>query len=192
MPFVQVRACVAGTLAIVVLSATACATHEAMGEVRDELNTVIEQMEHLNQKIASLEESIEAVEDKLFENRMDMLSLTPTRKAFIDLTSPGGGYQHVWPESGPGMFLVSLEDAESYMQGYRLQIRIGNPMNMTFSGFELRAYVLLEKRKRQSYTQDLLPGSWHTVDLVISPLDADDAHLLMLGIITNEVRLYTR
>ena len=36
------------------------------------------------------------------------------------------------------MLLISCEGAEQYLDGHRLKLRIGNPLNMHFSGFKLQ------------------------------------------------------
>jgi len=53
--------------------------------------------------------------------------------AVIDLS--GKGYATL--DSGMGILLISCEDAQPYLDGHRLKLRIGNPLYMRFSGFTL-------------------------------------------------------
>lgn len=55
------------------------------------------------------------------------------KTAIIDPS--GKGYATL--DSGKGILLISCEDAQPYLDGYRVRLRIGNPLYMQFSGFKL-------------------------------------------------------
>jgi hypothetical protein len=41
-------------------------------------------------------------------------------------------------DTGGGVLFVSCVGAEQYLDGHRIKLRIGNPLNLRFSGFELK------------------------------------------------------
>lgn len=46
------------------------------------------------------------------------------------------GYSYV--STDKGVFLFTVDGAEPFLDGHKIILRIGNPMNMTFSGFKLK------------------------------------------------------
>ena len=102
--------------------------------------------------------------------------------------------------------MVILNSAEPYIDGYRLQLRIGNPMAARYDGFKLtlswqnpapeqkagesdeesqKRYEewLKEKphEKEVSFTETLYPSSWNNVSVVISPASAEQLKTLEIS-----------
>jgi hypothetical protein len=100
--------------------------------------------------------------------------------AWFDPTLPGS-YRRI--DTSAGTFLVSVENVTPYLDGFRVECRIGNPAYATFNGFTLKASWGphfkegddFAKWQASSHAKDitlldrLLPGTWNKVTLVCSP-----------------------
>jgi len=131
--------------------------------------------------------------------------------AWFDTTG-GKGYQRV--DANMGYFLVGLEKVEPYLDGQKITLSIGNPGNVTFHGFKIRASWSgrmpaanlspeekskvweafrsnKEREKEIALVDSLRPGTWNRVQFIISPKKAEEFGMLGIGITTNEVSLPT-
>jgi hypothetical protein len=94
----------------------------------------------------SVEKAVTAMGDSLAEqfNKLVMnvtievgtvkRSLYLDKTAILDPTSKG--YSSVTTDKG--IFLFAVDGAEPFLDGHKISLRVGNPMNMTFSGFTLK------------------------------------------------------
>jgi hypothetical protein len=160
-------------------------------------------------KISALQKDVEQQGDEIRRLRWSMGYLRES----IDLTARGAGtldladkgYCRV--EGGNGFFLVSCLDVRPYLDGFKLNLRIGNPLNAEYHGFKLTArwgpryaghYSDLEgyrkwsegmRKREMSFSEALLPGRWNVVEFIIPQTQAGDLACLQLSMETNTVSL---
>ncbi|MDX6610935.1 MAG: hypothetical protein QOD75_121 [Blastocatellia bacterium] len=146
---------------------------------------------------AVLEKRIQQLESRVLELQLEMRK---DNSAELDTTSDS--YQKV--NSNNGTFLVSVAKLEPYLNGYKIFLGIGNMTTATFSGFDLSlkwapkepafndnwlSWHQNKKTKSQHFTQDLLPGRWNQVEVILTPAQAHELGYLEVSIKTNEVIL---
>lgn len=89
----------------------------------------------MKQSLANLAELFSALQEQV---RAEVASLRQSihneETAVLDPTSKG--YSSV--STDKGVFLFSVADAIPFLDGHKIVLEIGNPMNMTFQGFKLR------------------------------------------------------
>ena len=153
----------------------------------------------LEKRIGGLERRVYALE---YHNRKD-------DTAELDVSQLDGPYQRL--NTNSGTFLVSLKNIERYLNGYKATISIGNISSATFKGFELTmSWAAAEpsisnanidawtkwynsrKTKNEKYTQDLVPGAWNQVEIILLPARADELGYLEVSLATNTVSLFIR
>src|ERR1035437_5959858 len=173
--------CLLASVIFASLLAVGCGNHQAKEQSPPSANNGAPKtdIEALQGRVRLLQNDLWRLQARV--SRHDSVSLDPTEKGYgrIDSTS--------------GFFLVMLNSAEPYLNGYRLQIRIGNPMAATYNGFKLtlswqnpapeqkpgesdeqfqkREEEWLKERpheKEVSFTDTLYPSSWNNVSVVIS------------------------
>lgn len=151
---------------------------------------------NVNGRITDLESRIWSVE---YEQNSD-------KSAFFNATDPKG-YQVL--QTATGQFLVSLDEAIPYLDGYRLRFEIGNPYSATFHGMVLkvkwgknfRAFSKTKtinwydkwkqslREKESTILQDLQSGTWNIVSVVVSPAAPDELSHIELSMTTQSVSM---
>ena len=182
----------------------------------------------LEKKISALEQRIKSEEHETSELYLDLFKLRfdvrdriealKERTATIDLNSTGYSFL----DTGGGVILISSDGAEPYLDGHRIKLRLGNPLNMRFSGFKLkfkfgrkppspptikgmngsdfleageawqRDYDAWKESLRSaegSYTVDLSPGAWRTVQATLPQTKAADLAYVEVSIQTDTISL---
>jgi len=190
------------------------------------------------QKIASLEQRLKSQEeqnaalinalgenDKRVNGQLSFLLQEALQRsveqktAIIDPHSKG--YSIL--DTGRGSLLISCDGAEPFLDGYRIKLRLGNPLYMRFSGFKLKfkfgqkpptlptkenvkdgnvAKALFEtwpkeneawkeslKHAEESYTDDLLPGTWTNIEAVLPQANAEEIAYIEVGIEADRISL---
>lgn len=168
----------------------------ALESSRDELSS---QVLKANLKVSFLELRL-----KFLANEEEG-SLDPAEKGFAVV------------KANNGHFLVTCDDVAPYGDGQKVTIRIANPYNMTFNGFSIAArygprapampsgadsetsekwsaaYDTWQKSLREkqlSLTDDLRPGRWNRVVMILAPAKADEVGFIGIKISTDRVTLY--
>lgn len=137
---------------------------------------------------------IEELSKQLDEQGERILSLSFADKAaFLD-TSNLGKYSIM--QNAAGDFPVILENVTPYLDGHKISLKVGNMSSAVFNGFSLEAAYSKEifpfepeGSKETSYTQDLSPGSWTTVDMIFTPVKSDEFKHIRLNIETDSISL---
>jgi hypothetical protein len=126
-------------------------------------------------------------------NSLLLTARTESRR-LVMLDAVSKGFQRI--DSDTGSFLVSCEDVTPYLDGYKIRLRIGNLSSATYNGFKLtvkwgRAMPTTVdqadggtnslKEKEMSFTEDLRPGAWNSVEVVLSPAKPDQLKFLVLA-----------
>jgi Protein of unknown function (DUF3251) len=127
--------------------------------------------------VAALEKRIKSLESKVYalEYKLD-------KDNSVELDTSSDVYQRV--NSNNGSFLVRVIRAEPYLNGYKVFLAIGNTTTATFSGFDLSlkwgttepspgefakwmTWFNSLNKKTQSFVQDLEPGRWNQVEVIL-------------------------
>ena len=109
---------------------------------------------------------------------------------------PDGKYRR-WTAAG------CLGKVEQYLDGYKVSLEIGNPLSVTFSGFEVEAawgprlnpgddavkWATVRQNKRISSTQVLAPGRWCPFDVVLPATEPRGFGYMNLKITVNTLSL---
>jgi Protein of unknown function (DUF3251) len=101
------------------------------------MDALEEKIRDLEQRVNSQEHETSELNHRVFMNYLDFrerIEELKEKKAAINPSSTGYSFL----DTGGGVLLVSCEGAEQYLDGHRIKLRIGNPLNMRFSGFKLK------------------------------------------------------
>ena len=112
--------------------------------------------------------------------------------------------------STSGFFLISVKDVQPYLDGYKLMLNVGNPLSATYKNLKLnvawgkkfdpnnlnqtnsyQTWTNQLQHKELSMPEDLLPGSWNKIALILSPAKADELSYISLKMDTETVSLRT-
>ena len=128
----------------------------------------------------------------------------------FDLTrANGGGFLVVESSPLPAIFLVSVVDANSCPNGYRVAFRIGNMSSATFSALdvtlvwyehslnllaedmdkEMEDWRASRREKEYNVVKDFLPGAWSDVSIVMSPASTKALERVYVSINASSVSL---
>ncbi|MGI6621047.1 MAG: hypothetical protein ACOX35_06370 [Bacillota bacterium] len=154
---------------------------------------LIAQIEGLEARVADLEQIV------------SRLSLDVTDGNSVVLDTADKGYGRL--DHNNGFFLISVDSVEPYLDGQRVTLNIGNPLNATFNGFT--ATITWGKAIPQEADVDawldwggslrdqtfqmldtLSPGRWNKVSFVLPGTAPDEARYLRISITTDVVSLY--
>ena len=156
------------------------------------------QVETLTAKVAALESQKESMLYRIF-----MLESSQNREIELDLSSRQ--YQRL--DSSNGMFLVSVQNAATYLDGYKVTLDIGNTSAARFKGFTLKvkwgkkydyanfdaaSYARWSKEmqtKDISFAEELRPGAWNRVEVILSSTAADQLGYFVVAVKTNTISL---
>ncbi|MHA1685591.1 MAG: DUF3251 domain-containing protein [Candidatus Heimdallarchaeaceae archaeon] len=162
-------------------------------------------------RINKLEQEVSQLQRQIQELQFKVLSVEYSQDRYntvvLDPSSPKG-YQRI--NTSSGFFLISLMSMESYLDGYKLILHIGNPSTATYKGFNLKvkwgkrfeykeflsdfsAYNKWKEtlqEKKVEYTDDLNPASWNKIEFIISPAKPEQLGYIELSMETNIVSLY--
>ena len=160
-----------------------------------------QQVAELKQVVARLDSSIDSLWREMFQTNA---KLDAHRAVQLDLASPHK-FQRI--DTDTGSFLLSVDDAISYLDGYKIRLNIGNPSAAKYDGFKLKvkwskgydysnfktaSYLRWQKAIREkevSFTETLQPGIWNRVEMILSPAAADELGYLEVSLDTDTVSL---
>jgi Protein of unknown function (DUF3251) len=165
------------------------------------------QIDELKSQVALLQTRLKASETASSELGTRVFKLEMAQNAHdsvvLDLTSRK--FERL--DTDTGMFLVSVEDASPYLDGYRVTLSIGNPSSATYRGFVLHAkwnssydwakyeeasfqkWQKAERTKDDSFTEFLEPGKWNKVDLLLPSTSGTQLGYFLLSMETNSLSL---
>ena len=176
---------------------TASAGNKTAEDMKKELASLKGQLSAQAKQITELEDSLKSVWQQIFE--LDKLK---RESAEFDPASPNA-YERV--ETSVGSVLVSMGKAEPYLDGYSVELEVGNPMVATFKGFKLSAtwgprlkkgenyFDWFKKRKTKdfSFTEDLISGKWNATHVIIPDTKPEDFGFFEVSVSVNTVSLGT-
>jgi hypothetical protein len=162
-----------------------------------------EQIEDLRKEITALKSSGVDLAGRLFKIEM---SQNPYENVPFDLTSRS--FQRV--DTSTGIFLVSVLEASTYLDGYRVVLNIGNPSFATYTDFKLKIewnrkydwekytaasfgeWRKATREKEVTYPEPpLKPGSWNRVEVLLPSTRDDELAYFVLSMETPTISLKT-
>jgi hypothetical protein len=158
------------------------------------------ELHRLSEKIISLESAMSAYEYQLKgkQNRQDYISLNLAEHTF----------QRV--DTDTGFFLISVAEAVPYLNGYKLNLNIGNPSYASYSGAKVKVkwgktydapkytdksfdeWQKSIQEKEITLTNVLDAGSWNTVEIILIPATTEQLGFVTLSMSTDTVRLIVK
>jgi hypothetical protein len=117
------------------------------------------------------------------------------------------GFSRVNTDSG--FFLVSLKNAEPYLDGYKITLDVGNPLSADYQNAKYQvawgkkfdvndytnnsnsyqAWVASLHSKEISSSDNLMAGTWNKVQLVLSPAKSDELGYISIKFSTTTAML---
>lgn len=129
---------------------------------------------------------------KDLENQVELIHLSEeTKGRVLDLS---GNARFIKIESDLAMFFVSVKQVEPYLDGVQVTLSIGNPMNATFNGINMKVeygthnaldfspegtekYNQWKKtltKKSIDLNTEIKPGTWNTAKFTIPAINPKD------------------
>jgi hypothetical protein len=160
-----------------------------------------ETAEQLKKEVVDLKKQI----DNLWAQILDHMTEIENLKRASATFDPASPNKYLRVETDAGFLLVSLGKVEPYLDGYKVELLIGNPLAATFDGFEVRAtwaprlkdnsgYLEWNKKKRNqifSFTQKLITGRWNSTTLIFPETKPDQFGFLDVSLSVNTLSLGT-
>ena len=117
------------------------------------------------------------------------------------------GFSRINTDSG--FFLVSLENVEPYLEGFRINLEVGNPLLATYKNLKFQVswgkkfdskeaandpnayqkWLSGLHSKKISIPDDLAAGAWNKVQLVLSPAKSDELGYIAVKLSTDTASL---
>ncbi len=182
-----------------VVAASACLALSAC-DAEERAQNAEAAVEQQRTEVDALKKRIDDLEVKVW-----VLETTknPYQTAVFDPAS-NEGYQRL--DSTCCSFAVSIESVKPNADGAKVRVNVGNFTSATFRAgtFKIKwgprrdkatPYSEWQKsinEKDQKFLDDLLPGRWNKVDLVLPGVPPDKLGYLELSLDTSEIRLFTK
>jgi hypothetical protein len=139
---------------------------------------------------------------KIETNLLDLqFQIWGASRKWVTIDPRQTGYQRI--DSEPLPLLISAEKLESYLDGYRLELKIGNPYRMTLHGCTIDyqwnkapdfthaddIYRGSLKSNEVALAVSLKEGCWNSVTLTVCPASAEEITNLRVSMQSKEVWL---
>ena len=153
---------------------------------------------------AALEKRIEELESSLKLANL-LISQKRDRTETAQLDPSSRDFSQI--DSDSGSFLVAVEDATPYLNGYRIKLKIGNPQYADFSNVSLKArwsrsydwkkysessYDSWQKaihEKEITLNTTVSAGAWNHVEIDLIPCNVDELGFLEVSLKSPMIRL---
>lgn len=150
-----------------------------LAAVAAKVDALESEIEVLRKELVTAKATAETASNMGVQNIFSLMKLEPKTTADFDPAAVEAGYEHI--DTGVGPMLVSIGKTESYLDGIRVQVQLGNILNGMYRGGKITAFwnhrrgdqedILAwgKTQKTQDFTfrDDLLPGRWTFVYLVL-------------------------
>jgi hypothetical protein len=174
---------------------TPSATPSSAAEQQRQIADLLVQVEALQKKVEYF-----GARESLLSSRMDGKK---DREDSVTLDLSHSAYQRL--DTNNGFLLVSAEPAVPYLNGYKILLKIGNPLTVSYSGFTAKikwakyydtnqfsndSYAAWQKSIQQkdiSFPDVLEKGTWKKIELIVAPATAEQLGYLKLSINTKTV-----
>lgn len=182
-------------------------------KIRQDLKQVKEELEQVNSNCLGIGQEVKQIKQEIKQIKetqkvdsaafIELLAEQPYTSCWLDPTAKG--FQRL--DTLHGSFLIVCKDVKPYLNGYKITINIGNLSTAQYNGFSLKIKYCKKtietaggsrpsewyesmREKNVSFNDDLNPGSWNTVEFVISPAKAEDIGCLKLSMETKRLSLF--
>jgi hypothetical protein len=161
-------------------------------------------MEQVKNRVEEVQKSLERIEQTISEidTRVATLEFSKDPYGYAVFDPSHKGYGRV--DTDCGFFLISLKEIKPYLDGCKVILEIGNPSTVTYSGFILKAkwgkrfekgekfidWVNSLKEKEEKFTQELSPGRWNKIELIVSPAKPEHLGYLQMSMRTDRIKLF--
>ncbi len=164
-------------------------------------------MQDLAARVKTLEHELKDLQGEVSYYRY-LLGQKQTTHDTIQIDTSSHAFQRVDTDSST--FLVALDRVIPYMNGYKLTVSIGNPSNATFTGARVKVrwgkaynwagfteasykqWQSTIQQKEIALKEDLVPGAWNPVDLLLVPATKDELGFLELSMTTKTMMLHQK
>lgn len=173
-----------------------------MEQSTEKIDTMEKRIADLEQQVSDQSLKTTILEEMITEQvfKVYMLEEGASKRAVLDPTD-NSGY------SVSGDFLILISDAEEYLDGCKVYLKIGNPNNAIYKGYTIKArygpranfsdenfdYVEWEeslKEKEIKISTNLEKGAWSNTEIILPSINVKDFSHLDLEIITNTISLF--
>lgn len=150
------------------------------------------------EELTTLKEAVEGLKIKasLHEAQLDTVDVSEA------VVSEGGSYGIA--KTKQGIFLVSIEKLDPYLDGYKATLHIGNTSTLTMLGGEfevkwglpwnspnkkLNEIWASRKSKKFSFVQTFVPGSYTAIEVALTPAKPEEVKTLNVVPVWNRISL---
>ncbi len=126
------------------------------------------------ERLIAAEESLAMLTNWMVEND----DRFPQRARTLDCST--GDYREVAPGPAHLPLFVACDKIEPYLEGYRITLKVGNPLAMTMLGLSGEIAhgetfaAAIKTSVRFDTTSELTPGSWTTILVNLNPASVKD------------------
>jgi hypothetical protein len=153
----------------------------------------------LRKELHDLQKRVADLSGQLFRQSLQFETLKHESAEF-DPASPNT-YSRLDTEAGS--ILIVLGTAQPYLDGYKVELQIGNPLTLTFRGFGIAAtwgprwkdgndfgeWLKKNKEKSFDFTDDIQSARWNSVVLILPDTKPQDFGFLRVSIKVNTVSM---
>lgn len=164
-------------------------------EISESVEALLNEMDTLNQSIEDLNSNVEILEERndKMESFVDELMIENDEE-FSILDIRNSGYVVSWTEIGP--LLVRIESIEPYLSGYKLELIIGNPLDVTYNGLELELKCMTDYMDNKpiiqsfSVADSIEAGRWNNIDIIVNDVTEKNMAYLKFDFQADNVMLF--
>lgn len=122
-------------------------------------------------KTESLQEKVDRLQRDLFQIKMQVRQMSG---GSADVSTEEKGYSIA--QTKYGSFAVACKNVTPYLDGYKVQLNIGNLTSVKFNGAKISLLWGTEynHNKEMSVTNSFFPGRFTTVEIVMTPAKPED------------------
>jgi vacuolar-type H+-ATPase subunit I/STV1 len=185
------------------------AQEKALTQSDRRISDLEKEITNLRAQVGKLSESLREVQNFAARVRIDFEEFKEEYNEYkdvqLDLAEPRT-YQRLDSLNGTGSFLISVEDAVPYLDGYKVHLEIGNPSAARYTGFRLKMkwtkhfpknadlafygeWRKTIKEKEVSFTETLMPGMWNKIEIILSPASVDELGYFHVSLETSAIQL---
>lgn len=193
---------VVAILSVLIVSTLGQAQGKAPTQSERRISDLQKEVANLREQVGKLSKSLSEVETAVIKLRTDV---DLYKEVELDLSAPRK-YQRLDATQGTGSFLISVQDAVPYLDGYKVHLNIGNPSAARYTGFKLKMkwakhlpgdagwdsyleWLKAIKEKEVSFTEPLMPGTWNKIEVILSPASADELGYFDVSVETDIIEL---
>jgi hypothetical protein len=158
----------------------------------------------LEAKLSALEATVGYLTKRLNDLDFQQALLRSASERYRTATFDPADKGYARLDTSGGTFLVSVDDAKPFLEGYKLVLKIGNIQAVRYSSYTLKTswgekwdsgkqnyqkWRESLKTKEFRQTEQLVPGTWNRVELTLSPAKAAEIGYLEIEMVTDVVSM---